>query len=143
MWYYYFMKGIKNKWCSRCKKEDVPLIKYSKSYVNGKTYQYYHCRECNNKKARKYYKENSEKVRAIVYKSIEKHFIKQEARKKVSQALKKGKIKKPNKCTKCNINSKVQAHHINYKKPLFVEWLCSSCHANKHNKNMTNAKKIV
>lgn len=56
------------------------------------------------------------------------------SRKKVYIALKNGKLIKPNKCTLCFSDGKVEAHHPDYEKPLEVVWLCKSCHGKVHRK---------
>ena len=44
--------------------------------------------------------------------------------------LKRGKITKEN-CSVCgDLNS--QIHHLNYDKPLLIQWLCRPCHLNMH-----------
>lgn len=50
----------------------------------------------------------------------------------VNEALKTGKLKKPNKCSNCNQEKNVQAHHEDYNKPLEIIWLCVSCHSQLH-----------
>lgn len=68
----------------------------------------------NNKKWRK---NNPQKVKA--------HSI-------VNEAIRTGKLVKPTKCSFCNLEKKVQAHHEDYEKPLEITWLCSTCHSNLH-----------
>ncbi|HZX14944.1 MAG TPA: hypothetical protein VFF49_11170 [Thermodesulfobacteriota bacterium] len=51
---------------------------------------------------------------------------------KVAYALKIGKLVKPKKCSRCNRESRLSAHHEDYLKPLDVIWLCSSCHKKIH-----------
>jgi len=51
----------------------------------------------------------------------------------VSRAVKKGIITKPSHCEICNCNHRrIEAHHLNYNRPLDIEWLCSSCHKGLH-----------
>jgi hypothetical protein len=52
--------------------------------------------------------------------------IKEKARRETKNALKRGTIKK-NPCGKCG-NTKVEAHHGDYRQPLKVIWLCRYCH---------------
>ncbi len=49
---------------------------------------------------------------------------------KLRYAVKTGKVKKPDTCEKCN--KKPEAHHIDYRFPLSVKWLCDSHHRLKH-----------
>lgn len=67
------------------------------------------------------------------YKLIDKarHPEKHKAREAVKRAKKSGKlISLP--CCICG-ETKVQAHHEDYSKPLEVKWLCSRCHHTQHN----------
>lgn len=52
----------------------------------------------------------------------------------VNEAIRNGKLKRPEACEVCKTKCKVQAHHPDYSKPLEVMWLCVSCHAKEHNK---------
>ena len=124
------MKIIHKDYCSHCKEEHEHMTPYTKKYrKNGTCVQYYHCHACNNKRARKYYKENKEKCRAIIYKSIAKYPEKQSAREKLNYAVRAGKIKKPDCCSKCGVvPKKIEADHRDYSKPLEVTWLCTPCH---------------
>src|SRR3990167_9213661 len=53
------------------------------------------------------------------------------ANEQLRYAVRKGKIKKPNICSRClqefSVN-KIQGHHEDYDKPLDVIWFCASCH---------------
>jgi len=50
------------------------------------------------------------------------------------------KEKYPDKCQKCNKESKVEAHHHSYDLPMDVTYLCSPCHIDwhKHNTPLNN-----
>lgn len=50
------------------------------------------------------------------------------ARIAVGNALRDGRLSKPSKCSKCGAETKLEAHHEDYSKPLDVQWLCNSCH---------------
>lgn len=54
------------------------------------------------------------------------------ARRKVAYAVKSGKMIKPIKCSECDRETRLSAHHKDYSKPLEVLWLCGSCHKLKH-----------
>jgi hypothetical protein len=60
---------------------------------------------------------------------------------KLNNALRSGKIEKPNKCEECNQEKKLHAHHDDYSKPLDVIWLCVECHGKK-NPNYIGINKI-
>jgi DNA-binding transcriptional regulator YiaG len=54
---------------------------------------------------------------------------------RVKTAVDNGVLVKPDKCEKCNKESKMlHGHHNDYDKPLEVVWLCPTCHAEEHNR---------
>ena len=55
-------------------------------------------------------------------------------RSKVKVALKKGVLKKPDKCENCQHVRDLIAHHFDYNRPLDVNWVCRSCHSKIHQK---------
>ena len=59
---------------------------------------------------------------------------KYDAHRAVANALKHGKLIKPNKCSKCPATENIQGHHWSYLEEhwLDVEWLCVKCHAEEH-----------
>jgi hypothetical protein len=75
-----------------------------------------------------------------LYKKITAGFTKTQSRRRLYHALEKGYIIRPKKCEKCNSDSKLEAHHHDYEKPLDVLWLCRNCHVRLH---MTNSMRIV
>lgn len=125
--------------CIKCKKENVPLVKTSKT----KNRQYFLCRECNTLKSKKYRMTVSGKDKAYKssYKSQKIHKLETRARQLVRYYLNKGEIIKPNICSVCSLNKKIYAHHHDYTKPLEVKWLCRSCHADIHRKLAQNVLK--
>lgn len=50
----------------------------------------------------------------------------------VQRAIKKGVIVKPKTCCICGDETKLYAHHPNYKEPLNVIFVCQSCHKKIH-----------
>lgn len=54
------------------------------------------------------------------------------ARLAVRSALKSGQLARPAACLTCGKKCIPQGHHADYSKPLVVEWLCASCHRQKH-----------
>lgn len=50
------------------------------------------------------------------------------ARQILKNAIDRGKIPRPNKCSKCGKVCKPYGHHIDYSKPLDVLWVCRACH---------------
>lgn len=56
----------------------------------------------------------------------EKELVRQKAR---------NSIKNVEKCEKCDGKDNLERHHLDYKKPLSVNILCSKCHKKLHNNN--------
>lgn len=51
----------------------------------------------------------------------------------VRTALRDGSLVRPGCCEKCHsIGGRLHAHHVDYLKPLDVQWLCPKCHAAWH-----------
>lgn len=46
----------------------------------------------------------------------------------LATAISRGKIKRPDHCSRCGEKKRVEGHHTDYSKPLEVEWLCRQCH---------------
>lgn len=66
----------------------------------------------------------------------------------VESAIEKNIIQRPNQCEQCGASytfkdgrTAIQAHHIDYNKPLDIVWLCQQCHFEWHTKH--TAKKEV
>ena len=57
---------------------------------------------------------------------------KYKARTALNNALRDGRINKPECCTVCSSTERVEAHHDDYSKPLDVKWFCRSCHFRHH-----------
>lgn len=49
-------------------------------------------------------------------------------------AVKTGVLKRMEKCQECGVETKTEAHHEDYLKPLQVIWTCKLCHSYKHRK---------
>ena len=50
----------------------------------------------------------------------------------VKNALRNGSIQKPEICSSCGASGRIEGHHHDYSKPLEIEWLCNSCHRDRH-----------
>ncbi len=123
---------IHKDYCSKCKRKNISLIKYSKG-TRGNV-QYYHCRDCNNERIKAYQKTPAGK---IAFNRLQenmriKYPEKIKARQLVRNAIVSGGIVKPNGCEICENNHRLAAHHSDYSKPLQVTWLCGTCHTNIH-----------
>lgn len=80
-------------------------------------------------------KSDSEKYQAYIQSQKEwdkANRIKKNCHLKVKRAIEKGLLIKPKICTYCGKNEKLQAHHIDYNKPLEVLFLCDKCHKEIH-----------
>lgn len=51
---------------------------------------------------------------------------------RVVNAVRDGRLKKQKQCSRCNKKIKLHGHHPDYRKPLYVIWLCVSCHKREH-----------
>ena len=57
----------------------------------------------------------------------------------VHLAIKSGKLERPNRCDDCGLERRVEAHHEDYSRPLWVKWLCRSCHRRRHSSKRGDA----
>lgn len=44
----------------------------------------------------------------------------------------RGELVKPDKCSECGTEGRIDGHHEDYSKPLEVMWLCGECHRKRH-----------
>jgi hypothetical protein len=54
------------------------------------------------------------------------------ARYAVTNAVRDGRLKKPDSCERCGTYGRIHGHHEDYAKPLEVVWLCAACHKARH-----------
>ena len=106
-------RGQRKKECSKCNN----LIEENR--INHSRY----CRLCGNYVLRTHRKKHSE--------LSEEDRKKANCRSYVNVYIRRGKIKKES-CVICKSNIKIQAHHLDYNKPLEVIWLCKDCHYKAH-----------
>ena len=69
-------------------------------------------------------KESAQKTKAWRIKYPDRY----KAHNKLNNALRDGKMIKPDGCEICGSNSHIHAHHSDYSEPLLVVWLCARCH---------------
>ena len=50
----------------------------------------------------------------------------------VNDAIRRGKLIKPDACSRCGKTGRIHGHHPDYSKPLEVMWLCHGCHIAEH-----------
>jgi hypothetical protein len=86
-------------------------------------------REKNRERQRKWYKRNSGKIKKYINKWVSENRHKVRAHYAISDAIRRGKMIRPNQCEQCKIECKPDGHHEDYNKPLEVKWLCKICHA--------------
>lgn len=58
----------------------------------------------------------------------ERHPERELCRQTLKNAVLLGKVRRPDRCESCGTAGFVEAHHEDYARPFFVEWLCKSCH---------------
>ena len=59
----------------------------------------------------------------------EKYPERRKAQQAAGNALRDGKLKRPDACEWCKQDKRLQKHHHDYSRPLDVMWLCKPCHA--------------
>lgn len=126
------MKEQKLRKCMTCKKMSLHTFKAANTKDPDKGFM---CRECNTAKCRR----NRHTARGVITsrnrakRTAVKNRVKQNARVILNYHVKVGHITKPKICSICLSKTTIYAHHNDYDFPLIVEWLCSSCHAERHN----------
>lgn len=110
--------------CKECQKANVRAAKLR----NPQQYAAY-------ERARFKTPERKAQVIATQRRHRKKHPDKYKARQAVSYAVRTGKlVKQPCACGE----TKVQAHHHDYSKPLDVKWVCFKCHREQEHGQRTN-----
>ena len=123
---------LSTKRCYICKK-DKPSSEFSKdrSRSDGLSNK---CKNCDNKKRRKYYQENKSKESKRYAEYYKNHPKAKKAKDLVAQAVKNGILIRPEVCSICDKKGIIEGHHEDYDKPLEVQWLCLSHHRKLHRK---------
>tara|TARA_R110000765_G_C18433743_1_gene545956 strand:- start:38 stop:418 length:381 start_codon:yes stop_codon:yes gene_type:complete len=61
--------------------------------------------------------------------------LKKQANTAVGNAVRRGDLTRPDQCELCaDSQSRIEAHHDDYKQQLAVRWICSICHHRVHSK---------
>jgi len=81
------------------------------------------------------YAANPEKYREIARRYRKRHPLKDSARKTLCLAVRRGKIARPDCCSRCAKPCRPQGHHPSHDRPLDVVWLCRDCHFIEHHPN--------
>lgn len=129
--------GYLNK-CKDCTKRDSSKRREEKSEEVKAYDRDRPNREQRNKervqRAKRDYESNPERVMEEQRKYRENNLLKYKARNAVSNAIRDGRLIRPEKCEKCDKVCIPEGHHPSYEEGywLRVEWLCSSCHHTVH-----------
>jgi hypothetical protein len=129
--------------CIKCH-ETKPLACFLKDKRNSDGHTGY-CRKCANarhrerykadpsgwrRREREYARRHPERVRAAVRAKRARYPDRDRARHMVAYAVEKGEMVRPSHCERCDRNdTRIEAHHPDYSRPLDVEWICTRCHA--------------
>lgn len=101
--------------------------------------EYYANVEMYREKSKKYAKTEVGKIKRK--ETIERYLSTEEGKEKhkcrsiVNAAIRSRKLIRPTICSRCKIECKPQAHHVDYNRPLEVTWLCVRCHEKEHHLN--------
>ena len=138
------------KVCFKCD-QNLPLTAFYK-HRGMKDGRLNKCIECAKSEALKHRHDNVERIREYDRRRSKDHKrvaaqiertkryrafnpVKYQAHTAVSNALRKGSLIKPEKCSECDEVGQVHGHHDDYRKPLMVRWLCPVCHKAWHQEN--------
>ena len=131
------------KVCFKCEEEKdldefYPHPKMKDGHVNK-------CKECNKTDNTKHRDKNLDKIRPYdrdrstlphrkaLNAKISERFCRENPEKRkahnaVNNAVRDGRLFKPDNCERCNSDGLLHGHHHDYSKPLEVEWICVPCH---------------
>lgn len=124
--------GPKNGQCAECRKELQWLYRRTPQSLELRRASDRARREKNREKFRtKWNNSYREKKKS----RTDEDFLKLRARSKVRDAVRFGKINKPDRCQTCGGMGIISGHHKDYSKPLEVDWLCPLCHSQEHMKH--------
>lgn len=129
--------GHLNK-CKECNKKDVQN-NYRENIDHYKQYERERATLPHRVKAREEYAktdQGKERGNDAKIKWTRRNPIKRMANIIVGNAVRDGKILKPEACENCNSEpNMLHGHHDNYAFPLVVRWLCPGCHNKWHKEN--------
>ena len=135
------------KQCKGCKKT-LPMAEFYRHKAMADGFLNF-CKTCVKNRVRMYRQDNLEDCREYDrqrYRSSESRKqqlrdfsrnafldpVKSKAWRTTSNAIRDGKLRRPNTCSTCGVICKPEAHHEDYSSPLDVRWLCRSCHCKLH-----------
>ena len=129
----------------RCKKcgEDLPLKAFQREALNRDGLRG-SCKACHRVREMAWRHANRDRVAKTQqrWRSRRGDPEKVRARNAVSGAVKRGELRKPERCEQCGAEAeshRIHGHHHDYSKPLDVEWLCVGCHLAAHGKKAARA----
>jgi len=139
--------------CLTCSERKLDTEFYRKKSVHGRELR---CKECVKERVRSYREKNIDRVReydrsrgqlphrkegvrlrANRYKPEpskwrSRNEDKYRAHIALGNAIRDGRITRPDRCERCSSSYAVQGHHEDYSKPFEVMWLCPRCHGARH-----------
>lgn len=119
--------------CQHCKTVTSHIVINSRRKLRDGTERIqWMCNTCTSARIKSYYQQNKRSFRAMLYRSMVKHKEKQKARHALYRAIRLGVIHRPANCEECEKKCKPHGHHEDYSKPLEVNWLCTTCHSERH-----------
>lgn len=131
------MDGRLNK-CKECTKADVQS-NYRNNIDHYKEYERARAGLSHRVESRKDYlitERGRSKSNSAKHKWNIRNPIKKMASTIVGNAVRDGRLKKPNSCESClNEPIRLHGHHDDYAFPLVVRWLCPGCHTKWHKEN--------
>ena len=131
---------VRNKECRRCESE-LPIASF---YTHPRMMDGHLniCIVCTKKRVGTHRLRNIDRIRKYdvsrgdrqkAYK--EKYPLVYRCHQLLKYSVQRGAIKKPDACSVCGSPDNIVGHHFNYMQPLFVMWLCKTCHCAWHTKN--------
>lgn len=136
---FYKHKAMKSGYLSQCKECTKARVRRHRQ-ENLESIQEYdrmrsrfaHRREANRIRSKLYHRDHSD--------WIERNREKRNAHIAVSNAVRDGKLIRPERCEACSGTYGLHGHHDDYSKPLDVKWLCRFCHGERH-RELNEAKR--
>jgi hypothetical protein len=149
-------KSCKNEYAKRYYLPYIPTQKSSEQQKKRREWERKYREKSgtsNAEKCREWYQRNLEHARKLSNEATKRYLSTENGRKKSSQkasnwdkknpekrrchertmyAVEKGRLIRPNQCSKCKKSCTPHAHHEDHSKHLEVIWLCSQCHFYLH-----------
>jgi hypothetical protein len=118
------------KTCYKCKRRLlVKEFNFSRSSYDGLSSL---CRECGKEYKKQYYEENYGEYYNRQAEYRQKYPERKNAYNAIHEATYKGRMIRPDTCSKCGKSGNIVAHYNDYNNPLDICWLCLSCDRQLH-----------